>query len=87
MPCGFWYDEATNHEPSGYSYGLGWGAGFVQEQDVHGGIVAMPKHDAESQLDKFKELARQLEADEDEARWDQRLKKVAKHKPAPEKPD
>jgi len=39
-----------------------------------------------TQLDKFKELARELEADEDEARWDERLRKVAKAKP-PEKPD
>ncbi|WP_199560080.1 hypothetical protein [Sphingomonas psychrotolerans] len=37
--------------------------------------------------DKFKELAREVEADEDEARGDERLMKVAKHKPAPEKPD
>lgn len=35
----------------------------------------------QSQTDKFKELARELEADEDEARWDERLKKVAKGKP------
>jgi len=40
-----------------------------------------------TQSDKFKELAREVEADEDEARWDERLTKVAKHKPAPEKPD
>ena len=40
-----------------------------------------------SQFDKFKELARELEADEDEARWDERLKKVAKVKPKQEKPD
>lgn len=33
-----------------------------------------------SQSDKFKELARELEADEDEARWDEQLKKVAKAK-------
>lgn len=33
------------------------------------------------QSDKFKEAARQLEADEDEARWEERLKKVAKQKP------
>jgi hypothetical protein len=32
----------------------------------------------------FKGLAREQEADEDEARWDERLKKVARHKPAPE---
>ncbi len=31
-----------------------------------------------SQLDKFKKLARELEADEDEARWDDRLMKVVK---------
>jgi len=36
--------------------------------------------DEKSQSDKFKELARKLEADEDEARWDERLKKVAKAK-------
>ena len=39
-----------------------------------------------SQLDKFKDLARELEADEDEGRWDERLKKVVEHKPTPEKP-
>lgn len=39
----------------------------------------------QSQIDKFKELARELEADEDEAHWDERLKKVAKAKP--EKPE
>ena len=38
-----------------------------------------------SQSDKFKELARAVEADEDEARWDARLKRVARSKPpAPE---
>jgi hypothetical protein len=40
-----------------------------------------------SQLDKFKQAARELECDEDEARWDERLKKVAKVKPKPEKPE
>lgn len=39
-----------------------------------------------SQSDKFKALARELEADEDEARWDERLKKVVAHKPV-DKPD
>ena len=37
-----------------------------------------------SQLDKFKEAARELEADEDEAAWEARLKKVAKPKQAPQ---
>ena len=43
----------------------------------------------ESQSDKFKALARELEADEDEARWDERLTKVVAHKLAPdaEKPE
>jgi hypothetical protein len=34
-----------------------------------------------SQSDKFKETARELEADEDEKRWEERLKKIAKAKP------
>ncbi|KKC27968.1 hypothetical protein [Sphingomonas sp. SRS2] len=34
-----------------------------------------------SQSDKFKELARELEVDEDEARWDERLERVARAKP------
>lgn len=46
-----------------------------------------PMTDKPSQSDKFKELARELEADEDEGRWDERLKKVAKAKPPPEKRD
>jgi hypothetical protein len=39
----------------------------------------------QSQLDKFKEAARKHEADEDEAHWDERLRKLAKT-PAGEKP-
>jgi hypothetical protein len=38
-----------------------------------------------AQLDKFKQAARDLECDEDEARWDATLKKVAAQKPAPDK--
>ena len=34
--------------------------------------------DAKSQSDKFKEAAREHEADEDEGRWEERLRKVAK---------
>jgi len=41
----------------------------------------------QSQLDKFKDAAHEAECDEDEARWDERLKKVANAKPAPEKPE
>lgn len=36
--------------------------------------------EGQSQLDKFKEAARELEADEDEKRWEERLRKVAKEK-------
>ena len=41
----------------------------------------------QTQLDKFKQTAREHGADEDEARWDERLKKVVKVKPSPEKPE
>lgn len=34
--------------------------------------------DSKSQSDKFKEAAREHEADEDEAHWEERLRKVAK---------
>jgi hypothetical protein len=37
-----------------------------------------------NQVDRFAELARQIECDEDEARWDEKLKRVAQHTPAPE---
>ena len=39
----------------------------------------------QSQAEKFKQAARDIEADEDEARWDERLKRVVEAKPAPEK--
>jgi hypothetical protein len=41
--------------------------------------------DPKTQLDKFKRAARDLECDEDEARWEENLRKIAEHKPAPEK--
>lgn len=41
----------------------------------------MPEPD-KSQLEKFKAAARDLETDDDEARFDERLKKPVKHKPA-----
>ncbi len=34
-----------------------------------------------SQLERFKEAARQLEADDDEKRFDEKLKRLAKQKP------
>jgi len=40
----------------------------------------------QTQLDKFKEAARELEADDDPERFKERLAKVARHKPV-EKPE
>ena len=37
--------------------------------------------DSVPQREKFKQAARELEADEDEKRWEERLKKVAKQSP------
>jgi hypothetical protein len=39
-----------------------------------------------SQSDKFKQAARDLECDPDEKRWEDKLRKVVKQKPA-EKPE
>lgn len=38
------------------------------------------------QLDKFKAAARELETDDDPKRFKERLGKLVKHKPVPEKP-
>ena len=40
-----------------------------------------------SQLDKFKEAARQLETDDDEERFDEKLKRLAKRKSSDDKND
>ncbi len=42
-----------------------------------------------SQLERFKEAARQLETDDDEARFDEKLRRLAKQKPSavPDKPE
>lgn len=40
-----------------------------------------------SQIDKFKESARELECDDDDQRFSERLGKLAKAKAAPEKPE
>jgi hypothetical protein len=41
---------------------------------------------AKSQSDKFKEAARALECDDDDARFKERVKKLVRHKPV-EKPE
>ena len=45
------------------------------------------QQDGKTQSDKFKDAARELGADEDEKRWEERLRKIAKAKPQPEKPE
>lgn len=40
-----------------------------------------------TQSEKFIDATRELGCDEDEARCNNKLKKVARHKPAPEKPE
>ena len=50
--------------------------------------MAHPNTDeAKSQLDKFKEAARDLECDDDDQRFKERLGKLAKAKPVPVKPE
>ncbi len=46
----------------------------------------MQKPEKPNQAARFKEAARAAECDEDEARWEARLKRVVKHKPVPENP-
>jgi hypothetical protein len=41
------------------------------------------QHKESTQIDRFKEAARQLEVNESEAAFDEKLKKIAKHKSAP----
>lgn len=43
--------------------------------------------DDKPQLDQFKDAARELECDDDEQRFKERLGKLVKAKPAPEKPE
>lgn len=45
-------------------------------------MVAMAKERTPTQLDKFKQAARDLETDDDEKRFDERLGKIARQKPA-----
>lgn len=58
------------------------GLTFRSCEDHHNETTELPG--GKSQLDKFKEATREALADEDEARWDERLKKVVKVKPKPE---
>ncbi len=46
----------------------------------------MTEQETKSQLDKFKEAARQLETDDDPERFKERVGKLVRHKPV-EKPE
>lgn len=41
----------------------------------------------ESQLNKFKAAAREIEADDDEERFEEKLKELVKNKPEPKRGD
>ncbi|WP_340264906.1 hypothetical protein [Sphingobium mellinum] len=43
--------------------------------------------DDKSQLDKFKEVACELEAEDDKQCFKERLAKLVQHKPTPDKPE
>lgn len=43
--------------------------------------------DDKTQSEKFADLARKVEDDPDPKAWDDRLRKIAAQKPAPEKPE
>ena len=43
--------------------------------------------DPKTQREKFEEAARALETDDDPARFDERMKKLVKQRPMPEKPE
>jgi hypothetical protein len=43
--------------------------------------------DPKTRREKFEEAARDLECDEDEARFDERVRKLVMHEPVPEKPE
>lgn len=49
--------------------------------------MASKADNKQSQSDKFKEAARDHDCDEDEARWEKRLKDVAKARPVEDKPE
>ena len=48
---------------------------------------SLTKAECKSQLDKFKEAARELGADDDEDRFEERLKKLVKQKPDEKRSD
>ena len=45
----------------------------------------MPEPKSPSQIDKFKQAARELGTDDDPERFGERVSKLVKHKPVPDK--
>ncbi|WP_201752657.1 hypothetical protein [Sphingomonas changnyeongensis] len=45
------------------------------------------KKSAQSQLDRFKAMTKELDTSNDEGRWEAQLRKVMAHKPKPGKPE
>ena len=61
---------------------------IVKLDSVDGGDEMQQKSDEKSQLtqvEKFKQAARDLDCDPDESKWEDKLRKVVKQKPVPEK--
>ena len=48
--------------------------------------AARKRPSPDEQSERFKQAARDLDCDEDEARWDERLRKVVKQRPVEDKP-
>lgn len=62
------------------------GSDFVDVKAIQGSAMPPNENDKLDQADKFAKSARELGADEDETRFNEALKKVAQHKPAPAPP-
>ena len=66
--------------------GLGSSRRFVPKNDLRERFCyPAVMTDSKSQTDKFKEAARELECEDDEQRFQERVKKLVRHKPV-EKP-
>jgi hypothetical protein len=48
---------------------------------AYSNVATMPK---KSQIQKFRDMARELEVEETEGRFNETLRRVARHKPSPE---
>lgn len=58
---------------------------FCGQKMAHISAVLLMGKDERTQLDKFREAAREAETDDDEERFEERLKKLVKQKPKDDK--